>query len=64
MERQERVERTAEALYAADEPELARDYLTYYCNTEAMRGLRLGESLTASIEARTKVLFGIRRPKE
>jgi dipeptidase len=55
------VERTALKLYEADEPELARKYLTYYINTEAMSGLRLVEALVASIEARTNALFGIRR---
>lgn len=59
---QEAVERTALTLYEAGQPELARRYLTYYSNTEAMNGLRLGEDLSASIEARTKVLFGIRQP--
>jgi dipeptidase len=62
--RQPTVERTAEALFKAGEPELARDYLTYYSNTEAMNGLRLGEALADSIEARTKVRFGIRTPNE
>ena len=56
------VERTALKLYESGEPELARKYLTYYSNTEAMNGLRLAEALAASIEARTKVQFGIRPP--
>jgi len=56
------VERTALKLFEAGEPGLARDYLTYYSNTEAMNGLRLAEALAASIEARTKVKFGIRTP--
>lgn len=60
--RQETVERTALRLYEAGEADLARQYLTYYCNTEAMNGLRLGEALAASLEARTKLLFGIRKP--
>lgn len=57
------VERTAAKLYEAGEPELASSYLTYYSNTEAMNGLRLTEALSASIEARTKALFGIRQPQ-
>ena len=61
--RQQTVERTAAKLYEADEAELARSYLTYYCGNEAMRGLRLGEALAESIEARTKVIDGIRQPK-
>ncbi|MCC6444149.1 MAG: C69 family dipeptidase [Armatimonadetes bacterium] len=60
--RQEAVERTALKLYEADEPELARQYLTYYSHTEALNGLHLGETLSQSIEARTKALFGIRKP--
>ena len=61
--RREAVERTASKLYEADEEKLARGYLTYYCYTEAMNGLRLGEALGESIEARTKVIDGIRQPR-
>jgi hypothetical protein len=46
-------------LYAAGEAELAQNYLTYYCQTEAMNALRLAETLADSLEARTKLLFGI-----
>jgi hypothetical protein len=56
------VEETASALYASGKPKLAQEYLTFYCNTRAMEGLRLGEALVEGIEARTKVLFDIRRP--
>ncbi len=63
IERQQSIERTALTLYKAGEAKLARNYLTYYCKSEAMNGLRLGEALGESIEARTKVLFGIRSPK-
>lgn len=58
------VERTALKLFEAGDPELARTYLTYHASTEALNGLRLGEALSASIEARTKLKFGIRTPKE
>ena len=61
--RQENVERTALKLYEAGETDLARNYLNYYCSTEAMNGLQLGEALADSIEARTKVIDGIRQPK-
>lgn len=54
------VEATARALYDSKQPELARRFLTYYSQTEAMHGLQLAESLAQSIEARTKVIFGIR----
>lgn len=56
------VEEIARTLLDAGKPEAARRYLTYYCRTEAMHSLRLGRALSDSIEARTKVLFGIRRP--
>jgi hypothetical protein len=56
------VERTALKLFESGEPELARKYLNYYSSTEAMNGLRLGEALAASIEARTKVQYSIRQP--
>jgi dipeptidase len=59
IEQQADVAKTAQTLYAADEAELARDYLTYYCQTEAMNALRLAETLADSLEARTKLLFGI-----
>ncbi len=57
---QETVEGIAQNLFQAGKPELARAALTYYSRTEAMNGLRLVESLAQSLEARTKVLFGIR----
>lgn len=60
--RQATIEKTALTLYESGEPGLARDFLTYYSHTEAMRGLDLGEALSHSIEARTKVLYGIREP--
>ena len=53
------VEGIARALFQAGEPELARAALTYYSRTEALNGLRLVEALAQSLEARTKVLFGI-----
>ena len=58
------VERTAFKLFEAGELELARAHLTYHSSTEAMNGLQLGEALSASIEARTKLKFGIRKPKQ
>ena len=59
---QETVEGIALALFQAGEPELARAALTYYSRTEALNGLRLVEALAESLEARTKVLFGIQSP--
>lgn len=63
IKEQETVEQTALKLYEAGEDDLARKYLTYYSNTEAMNAMRLGETLAESIEARTKVLYGIRQPE-
>jgi len=62
IERQPAVEETALILFKADKPDLARQHLTYHGQTEAMNGLRLGQALANSIEARTKVGHGIRQP--
>jgi dipeptidase len=59
---QQSVEETARTLFEADKPALARKFLTYYSNTEAINGLQLAESLAQGLEARTKVIFGIRPP--
>jgi hypothetical protein len=56
------VEATALSLLEGGEEELATRYLTFYANTKAMDGLRLGEALVAGIEARTKAIHGIRKP--
>jgi len=54
------VERTAQVLLEAGEQALARRYLTEQAHAAAGEGMRLIEALADSIEARTKVLFGIR----
>jgi dipeptidase len=59
---QESVEETARTLFESGKPELARKYLTYYSTSEAMNGLQLAESLAQSLEARTRVIFGVRAP--
>ena len=64
MEDNEVAAATAETLYAAGKPELAEAYLNQYSGTRAMDGLRLGEALTGSIEARTKWKYGIARPED
>ena len=58
------IERTAEILLKANEAALARRYLTEQANAAAGDGLRLIEALAESIEARTKVLYGIRTPDD
>jgi dipeptidase len=57
------VEKTALTLFNAGENDLARKYLTEYSSGKALDGLRLGETLAESLEARTKALYRIRRPR-
>jgi hypothetical protein len=57
------IEQTALELYQAGQDDLAREYLTDYSTIQAMEGLDLGEAMLASIEARTKVLYGVREPE-
>lgn len=63
LAQQQTVERTAEKLFQTGEPELARTFLTYYSGVEALKGMRLADDLAVGIEARTRVLYGIRTPK-
>ena len=62
ISREDSVKQIAGILYESDRADLAREYLTFYSQTEAMNGLRLMDALAEGIEARTKALFGIRRP--
>lgn len=50
---------TAATLFDAGKPERAAAFLTYYCRTELLSALDLGETLAGSFEARTRALFGI-----
>lgn len=54
------IERTAQILFDAREDALARRYLTEQAGMAAEEGLRLIEALAASIEARTRIIHGIR----
>ena len=54
------VAESASILAAAGRDDLARDLLTRFCSAEALRGLDLGEAMLASMEARSRVLFGLR----
>ena len=63
LSEQRSVEATALELYEAGQDDLARQYLTDYSKTRAMEGLELGEALLTSIEARMKVLYGVREPE-
>lgn len=49
---------TAATLLAAGKPELATQFLTYYCRTELLSALDLGHTLAQSLDARTRALFG------
>lgn len=51
--------KTVETLLAAGEDLLATKVLTDYTSAELIKALNLAETLAASIEARTKVLYGI-----
>lgn len=62
IRQQPTTEAIAAGLFEAGKPELARCFLTYYSTTELMNGLRLGQTLADSIDARTKLLFGVRQP--
>ena len=57
------VEQTALALMDAKKSDLAGAYLTDYSNGAALEALRLGNALLGSIEARTRVIFGLREPR-
>ena len=54
---------TAKVLFSAGQDNLATRYLTDYSRERGLEGLRLGNALLASIEARTEVLFGYRLPE-
>lgn len=58
------IEHTAQILLNAHEDALAHRYLTEQAHAAAASGLQLIDALADSIEARTKVLYGIRTPEE
>lgn len=60
---QKRVDAIATILIDAGERAMARDFVTDYLHGEAEEALELGTALLASIEARTEILFGLRRPE-
>ena len=60
---QQSVVMTAETLFSAGKDGLAHEYLTDYSRQRGVEGLRLGNALLASIEARTELLFGFRDPE-
>jgi hypothetical protein len=58
------VEARARKLLAVHEPEMAHAALTEYSTQRAQDGLRLGQALLGSIEARHRLLFGFRAPQD
>ena len=60
---QQEVEETSEALFTSGREKLALEYLTDQSGHAAMEALKLGNALLHSIEARTALLYGIRKPK-
>lgn len=56
----ERVRESAGILLDAGRGDLAADLLTRFGHTQALRALDLGEAIVASMEARSRLLFGIR----
>jgi len=60
---QEEVEKIADVLFKNQRNDFALDYLTDYSNNSARNALELGNALLASIEARTRVLYGLRPPQ-
>jgi len=60
---QESVEATTDALFAAGRTDLALDYLTRYSERAGQDALAIGHALLGSIEVRTGLLFGLRRPQ-
>jgi hypothetical protein len=63
IDEQRIVEQTVLALMEANEDALVGAYITDYSNDAALEALRLGNALLGSIEARTRVLFGLREPQ-
>ena len=57
------VRESARILLDAGRPELAADVLTRFSCGEAIRALDLGEAMAASMDARSRVLFGLREDR-
>jgi len=57
------VDNTSNALFDSGHEDLALEYLTDYSSNAANSALDLGNALLGSIEARTRVLYGLRSPE-
>jgi dipeptidase len=53
----------AETLLSAGRPGSARELMTRHCSAEALRSLELGETMADSMDARSRLLFGIREER-
>ena len=62
MEQSRKIEAIAAKLLDVQEPDMARDVLTNYSGERALDGLKLGQSLLASVESRYRLLYGYRAP--
>ena len=60
---QETVVATANTLFESGREDLARRYLTNHSKQSGAAGLRLGNALLTSIEARTVEIYGLRAPQ-
>jgi dipeptidase len=63
IDEQQVVAATANTLFDAGENQLALTYLTNHSRERGLEGLRLGNALLASIEARTRLQYGYRAPE-
>lgn len=63
IDEQQQVDETAEILFANGAAENALAYLTGYTDNAARSALALGHALLGSIEARTRLLYGLRTPR-
>ena len=63
IDEQTEVAATADSLFDAGREDLASTYLTRYSAERSAEALQLGHALLGSIEARTRLLFGLRRPE-
>jgi dipeptidase len=60
---QQAIEKTSDTLFANEQAGLALKYLTDQSSRAAMEALALGNALLKSIEARTELLYGLRKPE-
>lgn len=60
---QAEIDETAEVLFSAGRAELATAYLARYGQSLAAEALSIGEDLLGSIEARTRLQYGLREPR-